>query len=77
MWLRAILDQLHVLIDRKTAVTFSELPEELQYDFQKFVYGNTLTLNKDGQHAVYYTDFKKWYLKIKYKGFELRPDAVS
>jgi len=59
----AINAQLERLIERKTDVTLEEIPEYLQPDFSKFMYGKTV-VKKDETIFYYYHDFIKWIKKL-------------
>ena len=57
--------QLTFLYSKKRDVTLSEIPSELQEDFQTFFIGKTFTIKNKIPH-FHFHDFRDWFNKVVY-----------
>jgi hypothetical protein len=60
-------------LSKKKTVFLDDVPKQLKADLQKFIVGETLTM-QDGKIVIGNNLYKRWLLKLNTKGFDYEID---
>lgn len=56
---------IHKLISDKKDVKYNDIPLEWRDSFQRFMLGQTIYGDDEGNYIAYYHDFLRWYYENK------------